>query len=331
MTEPPIPRPMSELLDEHRLAAWLDSHGLERGAPLEVEPLVGGASNAMFRIRRGSSAWVLRRSSGVALERADDGLRREFRFLKALTATPVPHPAPLALAGDPSALGFVGFVMEDVAGVRPDHLAAHDGENADMAFALVDALAALHEVDWRAAGLEGIGHPHHFHSRQVGRWSSQLHSYDGRDLPGIDGVCAWLEANHPVDYSPTIMHGDYHVKNVLVAIDQPTKVVAILDWETATIGDPLLDLVGFCETAEMNGLRGWPSESAIVERYAAARGIEEPLDLRYHLVLYRFRLAVILEGVFQRSLRDPNRPDQHAVAEVVDGLVARAMDLIAPG
>jgi aminoglycoside phosphotransferase (APT) family kinase protein len=140
---------------------------------------------------------------------------------------------------------------------------------------------------------------------------------------------AWLEAHRPLDFVPTIMHGDYHMLNILIAPEPPGRVVAILDWETATIGDPLLDLAGFCEVWCPVANEGWPSRAELIERYGSVRGIDTGLDLTYYNVLYNFRLAVLIEGIYQRSLRDAARDDDVAMGERVLYNVERARALIA--
>jgi aminoglycoside phosphotransferase (APT) family kinase protein len=320
----------TRLLDLEQLGRWLDERGLEPGAPIDVDPLPGGASNVMFVVRRGDSRWVLRRPSAVAIERANDGMRREFRFLRALAGTGVPHPSVVALCEDHDVLGCTFFLMEAVVGVHPDELADRSGGSArsEIAFALVDALAGLHGVDWRTADLGDLGRPDGFHERQVERWTRQLTSYEGRKLPGIGDVAAWLDEHRPDAFEPGIMHGDFHVRNTLMHPDLPARVMAILDWETATIGDPLLDLAGFCELLAAHGKGTWPAAADLVERYCATRGFAEEPDLRYHAALHNFRLAVLLEGIHQRSLRDPTRPDQHAVGAVAVQAVARAVAIV---
>ena len=321
---------MSELLDPDRLAQWLDGRGLERGRPLRAEPLAGGASNAMFVIERGASRWVLRRPAAVALERADDGMRREFRFLSALDGTPVPHPPPVALCDDLDVLGCTFYLMGHVDGVipRPAPPPFDDAQGrTDITYALVDALASLHDVDPVASGIADLGRPEGFHERQVKRWRGQLESYGGRELPGIEAVMQWLDANRPSAFTPSIMHGDYHMRNVLVARTPPARVVAILDWETATIGDPLLDLAGFCEVWTSSGDPDWPTRRQVIDRYREARGDGSIGDLRYYEVLYNFRLAVLLEGIYQRSLRDPSRTNGEMVGERVMFNVSRAVEL----
>jgi len=322
----------SELADPDRLAAWLDTQGIEVGQPLTVEQIVSGTSNAMFRVDRGAGRWVLRRPPKVALARANDGMAREHRMLAALDGTGVPHPVVVALCEDHDVLGCTFYLMTRVEGVfpvPPPPGLDDDIHRAEISHAMVDALARLHQVDWRAAGLADLGHPEQFHERQVDRWSRQLASYEGRELPGIDAVTSWLEANRPAHFEPTIMHGDYHMRNVLIAPDPPGRVVAILDWETATIGDPLLDLAGFCEVwcAPSMG-RGWPPRADLIARYRQTRGLAAVPDLTYYEVLYNFRLAVLIEGVYQRSLRDPTRPDQVESGERALLNLARAAALI---
>jgi aminoglycoside phosphotransferase (APT) family kinase protein len=323
-----------ELVDNDSLGEWLDAQGLEPGRSLKVEPLTGGSSNAMFVIERGDARWVLRRPARVAVDRANEGMRREFRILAALAGTDVPHPEVVALCDDHDVLGCTFYLMQRVQGVNPFPLPAvfeSDQRRAEVAYSMVEALGRLHSVDWLTAGLADLGHPEGFHQRQVDRWSRQLASYEGRDLPGLEKVMAWLESNLPDDGAPTIMHGDFHMLNVLIAPEPPGRVVAILDWETATIGDPLLDLAGFCEVWCPVANEGWPSRSELIERYRSVRGLGALGDLTYYEVLYNFRLAVLIEGIFQRSLRDPTRPDQHAMGERVLHNVDRALALITGG
>ena len=221
------------LADPASLGPWLDDHGLAPGEPLSVAPLSGGTSNAMFLVDRGEHRWVLRRPSQVALERANEGMRREFRLLSALEGTGVPHPGVVALCDDHRVLGCTFYLMERVDGVNPVPVPAvldDEVHRAEVAYSMVEALARLHQVDWRAAGLADLGHPEGFHQRQVARWTGQLASYGGRPLPDIDIVTAWLESNLPSGFEPTLMHGDFHMLNALIAPDPPGRVVAVLDW-----------------------------------------------------------------------------------------------------
>jgi aminoglycoside phosphotransferase (APT) family kinase protein len=321
---------MSELVDVARLAGWLASVGLATGTDLTVEPLAGGASNAMFVVRAEGQEWVLRRPTRVSHERANEGMRREFMILRALAGSDVPHPEAVALCDDPGVLDCTFYLMGRVDGIPPlpeslpPEFTAH---RRDIAFALVDALVAIHRVDWRAAGLAGLDRSAGFHDRQVARWTSQLASYGGRELPGIDRVASWLDAHRPGDFRPTIMHGDYHMLNVLIGREPPVRVTAVLDWETATIADPLLDLAGFCEVWCSVARAGWPTRSELIERYAAGRGLPGVGALTYYEALYNFRLAVLLEGAYERSTADGSA-GMTAMGDRVLFCVERALAII---
>lgn len=321
----------SDLIDDRRLRIWLDGEGLEAGEPLRIEPLSGGASNAMFVVSRGSSQWVLRRPQKVAIDRANQGMAREYGILTALRSTNVPHPKVVALCDNQDVLGCTFYLMEKVEGVSPFPLPADLNDarvRADVAFSVVDALAALHEVNWREAGLAGLGHPEQFHERQVERWSSQLASYNGREMPDFENVAMWINDHVPSHFEASIMHGDYHMFNILISPDPPGQVVAILDWETATIGDPLLDLAGLVEIWCSLCTEGWPSRQEMVDRYHEVRILPMVEDLTYYEVLYNFRLTVLLEGIYQRSIRDPDRNRQDGIGERAMFNLRRAVELV---
>jgi aminoglycoside phosphotransferase (APT) family kinase protein len=238
-------------------------------------------------------------------------MRREFRILSALEGTAVPHPSPLALCDDPRVLGCVFYVMTYIDGFLPSEPLPREWATPEsrraMSFSAVDAMAALHAVDWRAKGLEALGRVDGFHKRQRTRWLTQYYSYPSQLLTGIDDVGSWLESNPPAQWSATIMHGDVNGNNMLMTRDHPPAVAALLDWETATIGDPLLDVAGFKRTwTERRSGDGWPSADELLAHYAEATG--RPLaDLTYYDVLYRFKFAVLTEGIYQRSLTDESR------------------------
>ena len=318
------------LMDVGRLEAWLDGQGIEAGYPITVRQLAGGASNVMFAVDRGAGSWVLRRPAQVAVERADAGMAREYQILHALAGSKVPHPGVVALCQDRSVLGSVFYLMQRVDGVPAVQVPAgldNAPGRAAVADALVDALAQLHDFDWRAAGLASLGRPDGFHERQVERWMRQLRSYDGRELPGVDAVAAWLRAHLPGDFEPALMHGDYHTMNVLMTFDPAPAVTAIVDWETATIGDPILDLAGFCESWARAAGRDWPGEPELTERYRTDRGLAHLPDLTYYKVLYNFRLSVLLEGIFQRAQRDPTRAENPVIGEIALSSIGRAASL----
>ena len=322
------------LVDEALLAKWLDVQGLEPGAQLTVSRISGGMSNESLGLVRGSQRWVLRRPAKVALDGADRGMQREFRVLSALEGTPVPHPQPVALCTDPAIAGCVFYVMQHIDGFvpgaeLPEPFASDAALRQQLALSCMGALGELARVDWRARGLEGYGKPDGFHHRQVARWSRQLEGYRAREFTELRDVGNWLEHHRPADdaWLPGIMHGDYHTANVLIAPEPPGRVAAILDWENATIGDPLLDLAGFLRMYESIGLGCWASRDEMIARWEQHSGRTAP-DLRYYTALSAFKLSVLLEGVYQRSLADPTRGDADAMGEMVLTLVNDAVEVI---
>lgn len=326
------------LIDGSRLAEWLDAVGVSPGAPLRTWRISGGLSNESIGVERGGARYVLRRPASLALEGADRGMRREFRLLTALEGTPVPHPKPVALCEDRSVTGGVAYLMEHVDGFAPafglpEPFAGDAGLQRGIALAAVSALGELARVDWRARGLEDFGRPEGFHDRQVERWERQLSRYDadaGRDLSGLREVGAWLGAHRPAEgeWTPGIMHGDYHLANLFVAPDPPPHIAAILDWENATIGDPLLDLATFLRLLESGGRAHWGRREVLIARWEWTSGRRAP-DLRYWMALSAYKLCIMLEGVYRRSLADPTRGRAGAMGETVLRLVREAREVIA--
>ena len=246
-------------------------------------------------------------------EERPDGFRyrREWRILTALEGTPVPHPRPLLFCDDRAVIGAPFLVMELVDGFTPgfalpEPFASDQMLRRELAMAYVDGCAALSQVDWQARGLDGLGKPEGFLERQVPRWLAQLDRYRTRELPELDFVTAWLEANTPPMSPAAIIHGDYSPFNVMVAPAPPTRLAAIVDWDTGTIGDPLLDighlLARWTEPGEepvidvqAGGVDGYPTRAEMAARYADRTG-RDLGALAFYEVLALFKLAVILEG-----------------------------------
>ncbi len=296
-----------------------------------MRALATGRSNITYLVHVDGQAVVVRRPANVALARADEGMRREFRLLSALDGTPVPHPSPLGLCEDLEVMGCVFYAMTFVDGFMPSDPLPDEWNETEsrrsMSFSAVDAMAALHAVDWKERGLADLGRIDGFHQRQRTRWLSQYEAYPSQLLDGIEDVGAWLEAHTPSDWTPTIMHGDVNGANMLVARVHPPVIAALLDWETATIGDPWLDVAGFRRswTARRQG-DGWPSDHELLARYAE-RSRRPPVDLTYYDVLYRFKFAVLTEGIYQRSLHDATRADATDLHEFAREMIASARGL----
>ena len=240
-----------QLVDLKALEAWMDAEGLPgAGEALQVAPIGGGASNEIFALERGEHSMVLRRPPDPVPPGRNQTMLREYRVLHALRDSDVPHARARGRCEDESVLGACFYVMDRVEGWSPMQMGGHwpapfdDDLDArrDLAFELVDAIARLGQVDWRAAGLDGFGKPEGFLDRQVDRWLHHLSQFQFREIPRLDVAAAWLRAHTPASFRPGIIHGDYQFANVMFREGAPATMAAIVDWEMATVGVPLLDL-----------------------------------------------------------------------------------------
>lgn len=334
--------PSSPTLDTDRLDAWLDASGLPgTGAPIEQRLLSGGSQNQIFEIRRGDLHGALRIPPPEAPESRDEGIMREYRIIEALDGTDVPHTEAIASCTDTSVLGRAFYVMGFVDGWSPiDHgnpwPAPFDTDveaRGGLAYQLVEGVALMSKVDWKARGLGDLGRPDGYHERQVERWTRFLDRIKGRELPGFDEASAWLRAHRPIDYVPGLMHGDYQFANVMFQHGGTARLAAIIDWEMGTIGDPKLDLgwvlQGWPEDTDAPTGGGYvdldrmPSTDQLLDHFATTSGSQVD-DIDYYLVLARWKLAVVLEQGFQRADSDPKL---NAFGPIVLDLMARAADL----
>jgi aminoglycoside phosphotransferase (APT) family kinase protein len=335
------------LVDEAALERYLAEHlsGAGAGALLAVERIVaGGHSNETFFVTYGSQSLVLRRPPlGPLLPTAHDVLR-EYRVLSALAKTPVPVPQPVLVCEDTSVIGAPFYLMERKQGVviRETLPAFADTPAArrDLGLALVDALATLHSVDWHAAGLEGFGKPEGYLERQVRRWIGQLDGARNRAIPELDQVSEWLKEHLPESPPATIVHGDYRIDNVMFADGLPVHIVAILDWEMSTLGDPLADLgylLSFWREAgdpqpefaspswRVTEAQGFPTRQELADRYAEQTG-RRIQDVAFYEALAIWKLAVLLEGSYKRHLSGTtDDPFFALLREGVPALARRAL------
>jgi aminoglycoside phosphotransferase (APT) family kinase protein len=311
-----------EWVDLGRLAAWMDDRGLERGPIADAERPPGGTQNLLLHFRRGGRRFMLRRPPLHPRMNGSETMRREARVLAALAATDVPHPRLIAACPEEHVLGAAFYLMEPVEGFNPTVglPPLHAGDPAirrAMGFALVDGIAALGRVDHLAAGLADLGRAEGFLERQVGRWRKQLASYaeyDGwagpGEIEGVEAVSAWLEAHRPARFLPGLIHGDYHLANVLYRFDGP-DLAAIVDWELTTVGDPLLDLGGILATwpledrpsdakLSVTPWDGFPTAAELVDRYAGQTS-RDIGAVTWYAVLACFKLGIILEGTHARA------------------------------
>ncbi|QKJ20166.1 phosphotransferase family protein [Microbacterium hominis] len=309
-------------LDAAGLTAWLTrAHPSLADRPLTASVIAGGRSNLTYAVDGATVPLVVRRPPlGHVLSSAHD-MRREHRVISALAPTPVPVPVAIDVVDDEAAAevtGTVFFVMERA----PGSVLAHASQNAAyspaalrrLSLQLVRHLADLHAVDPDAVGLADFGRPDGYLTRQLSTWRRQLDASRSRETPTLDALAGTLDADIPVSARTAIVHGDYRLDNALVSgtPDDPL-ISAILDWEMATLGDPLVDLGIFALYWDIAALgeaggavpsavdpdAGYPSFDELVDAYAQRAGISVP-DLRWYRAFAAFKLAVILEGIHYR-------------------------------
>jgi aminoglycoside phosphotransferase (APT) family kinase protein len=308
------------VIDFERLATWMDAQRLSgEGEPIEHRILSGGAQNDIYEVRRGESSCVIRIPPPEAPPDRDQGILREWRIVKALDGTEVPHTAAVAVCEDASVLGRTFYLMGFVDGWSPmgrdTWPAPFDTDlvaRAGLGYQLAEGIALLSKVDWQARGLEGLGRPEGFHERQVDRWTSFFESVKIRELDGFDVASAWLRSHRPIDYIPGVMHGDYQFANVMYKDGAPAQLAANVDWEMGTVGDPKLDLgwmvqgwptdTSSAEASESSyvDLRGMPDRQQVVARYAEVSGRQVD-DIDYYVILAKWKLAIVLERGFARA------------------------------
>jgi aminoglycoside phosphotransferase (APT) family kinase protein len=333
---------LEQYLAEETLLAYLGREVASIGTVHDIRRITSGSSNEIFELRTDGEPVILRRPPRQRLSASAHDVAREFRVLRALAGTPVPHPSAVHLCTDESVLGTPFLLMSKVDGFHlkapypAQALAA--GAMRTMMFDFIDVIGHLSRVDWAGAGLSGFGRPAGYLDRQVGRWLGQLDGYRTRELPKLDEVAAWLRANQPEAGEPGIIHGDYQFLNVLFANDLPPRVAGVLDWEQSTIGDPLVDLgwvLGlWTEAGEESPLNafygnasqrtGAPTRAELAQRYAEVSG-RTVEHRRYYEVLALFKLGCIAEGSYYRHVTGQSDTPLHADFEwIVPKLIATA-------
>jgi len=329
------------------LERMLDAHGLGAG-PVEVEPIGEGHSNHTFALRRAGWEGVLRRPPRPPLPPSAHDVVREARVLAALRGV-ARVPAILAVEPDPAVIGAPFFLMERVDGhvitgaQLPPELDPPDQRHR-IGLELVDALAELHAVDPQAANLTSLGRPAGYLERQVARFAGLWERHRTRELPQVERVAAWLQAHLPTPGRATVVHGDFRLGNVMFAPAAPARIVAVLDWEMATLGDPLADLgyltmlwsqpgdpsLGAFELSGVTRTPGFASRAELVARYEERTG-RTVGDLRWYQALALWKAAVFMEGNVRRAQAGlTDDPYLHAFGDTVVVLAERA-EAVGPG
>jgi aminoglycoside phosphotransferase (APT) family kinase protein len=302
--------------DLPRLDAWLTQHVPGYRGPVDAQRFEGGQSNPTFRLKAGSGDYVLRRKPVGDLLQSAHSVDREYRVLKALEATDVPVPNVFALCEDDAVLGSAFYVMQYVPGrvyfdpllpgLSPDH-------RAGIFRSMCETIARLHAVDPVAVGLGDFGRPANYMQRQLARWSKQYRLSETVPISAMDHLMDWLPDRLPASDETRIVHGDLRLDNMLIHPTEP-RVVAVLDWELSTLGDPLSDfgnnvLAWRLEPDLFRGMAGVdiaalgiPSEAEYVGSYNRMTKRQPGTNWEVYLVFNLFRLAAIIQGIAKRSL-----------------------------
>jgi aminoglycoside phosphotransferase (APT) family kinase protein len=301
------------------LERFLDESGLSEGE-IRARPIGDGHSNVTYLLERAGARVVLRRPPRPPLPPSAHDVLREARLLRALRDTPARVPEVLAVCEDQGVIGSPFYVMELIEGevIVSSVPAALDepAQRKGIGEQLIDALVEIHGVDWRAVGLEGFGKPTGYLERQLRRFSGLWELNKTREIPAVERVADWLGQHLPSSGPATIVHGDFRLGNTIFATTAPARLEAVLDWEMATIGDPLADLGYLCmmwtEAGDpQRGLRehlgkvtraeGFPTRAELIARYEELTG-RSMQDLRWYTTLAVWKSVVFMEGNYKRAL-----------------------------
>jgi aminoglycoside phosphotransferase (APT) family kinase protein len=322
-TKPVDPR---HAIDEVKLAAWLEANVEGYVGPLEVRQFKGGQSNPTYQLVTPARKYVLRRKPPGKLLPSAHAVDREYKVISSLNKTGFPVAKAYALCLDEDVIGTIFYVMENVEGrilwdgTLPDYQPA---ERRAIYEVQIDTLAALHTVDYAAVGLSDYGKPGNYFTRQIDRWTKQYKASETTPIPEMDRLIDWLAKTVPADDQTSIVHGDYRLDNMILHPTQP-RVIAVLDWELSTLGNPLADFSYFLmnwvmPSDQRGGLSGIddleaygvPTIPQAVERYCKATGRDGLPELDWYFSYNLFRLAGICQGIVGR-VRDGTAASAHA-------------------
>jgi aminoglycoside phosphotransferase (APT) family kinase protein len=302
--------------DSKRLVGYLAQHLPEFSEPLTVRQFKGGQSNPTYLLTTPNRKYVLRKKPPGELLPSAHMIEREYRVMSALKDTGVPVANARLLCEDSSIVGTPFYVMDHIDGRifrNPAAPGLSPEERADIYNTMIDTMAALHRVDWETIGLADFGKPTDYLTRQIRLWTRQYDAAKTHEIKSMDALVAWLPNSIPADEKTTIAHGDFRLENLMFAQETP-DVLAVLDWELATLGHPYADLAYNCliwhlpaDTPHLSGLDGLdlaelgiPSEEDYVARYCASAGLESIPDYHFYLAFSFFRFASIAQGIYTR-------------------------------
>jgi aminoglycoside phosphotransferase (APT) family kinase protein len=327
-----------EALDLDRLEAYLARELPELDGPFSVQQFPSGHSNLTYLVRCPERELVLRRPPlGMQIKTAHD-MGREFRILSGLQQAYDKIPRPLVYCEDASVLGAPFYLMERVSGIifrhprPPEGLSLSAALMRELSTALIDNLAALHTVDLSATGLAREGQPTGYVERQVTGWSKRYFNAKTNEIPEVEEVAAWLAKTIPSESAEALIHGDYKYDNLVLDPESPSRIIAVLDWEMATVGDPLMDLgttLGYwLDPSDPPAHRMLPlgptllpgnlTRRQLVERYAEVSGMETIPEMLFYYVFGLFKIVVIAQQIYKR-FKEGHTQDQR-FASMIHGV-----------
>lgn len=314
------------------LQRWFNTHVAGKPAPIFLTRVPGGASNLLYAVSRGDERFILRRPPMISNDPSANNISREARVLGALSRTNIPHAKLVAVCADPSIIGAPFLVSAWVDGFNPwdpmpEPFSSDAQARREMGFEIVDALSLIANADWRNVGLVEFGKPEGFLERQVDRWLGQWARYRTRTLDHADDLASWLQDNMQKTQRHGLVHGDFSFANLMFSSKTPVRLTAVLDWESSTIGDPILDLGHLLSSwTDANSGATWgrftdtrigfPSRAEIAQRYSQATGLDLS-RLDFYMVLALFKLALIMEGAHARVAAGKSNLVEHRAMETM--------------
>lgn len=332
-------------MDVAALRSFLIANDVEVIGEFKVEQISGGRSNLTFLASDDRSQWVVRRPPTAGLTPSAHDMAREWAVTDALQSTPIPVAPTIAFDRDGLAVGapltVVGYVPGRVLRTADDLVALSEDDLDRNVDGLLDVLVALHDVEHVAVGLADFGRPEGFVERQVRTWSRQWERVKTRDLPDVERLCAALANRVPATSAAAIVHGDYRVDNTILANDDPGRIAAVVDWEMATLGDPLTDVALMCAyrrpafnlvlgiPAAWTSVR-YPTADDLAQRYAIRSG-RDLGDWGFYMGLANLKLGIIGEGIAHRALSGAGSPDGERAALATQEFVSAGLEALAGG
>ena len=334
MSDPSVDVREEDAFDIEALAAWLRAHadGIPDGTP-DVRQFPGGASNLTYLLRYPQRDLILRRPPSGAKARGAHDMGREFTIKSRLAPVFDRVPEMVAFCDDAYVIGSEFYVMQRLEGTilrrdLPEDLTLSPEDAGALCRGFLDVLVELHSVDPSAAGLDDLGRGAGYVARQVGGWSHRFRQARTDNVGDYERVMAWLDANRPDDVATCVIHNDFRLDNVVLAADDPLRVVGVLDWEMATLGDPLMDLSGALAywvqadddelysaiRRQPSHLPGMLSRAEMVDYYTSRRGLTvTPEQWRFYEVFGLFRLGVIAQQIYYRYHHGQTTNEAYAV------------------